>query len=77
MDYHRWKSKNTIIDGQLSGQSIFSISTGFNVNIINLTFINGNNTISSAITNEGALKIDNTSFRDNILKHPVVLLSIM
>ena len=33
--------KNTIIDGQQSGNSIFTIASGVNVTIINLTLTNG------------------------------------
>ncbi len=42
---------NTIIDGQKSGQSIFTIISGINVTIINLTLTN------SSATNGGAILI--------------------
>ncbi len=58
---------NTIINGMNTGQ-IFNISQGINVNLNNLTFINGSSifdNVSGAISNSGNLTILNCSFINN------------
>ena len=60
--------KNTIINGQQSGNSIFTIASGVNLTIINLTLTNGmSNNDGGAIKNEngGNLTIDSCSFTNN------------
>ncbi len=59
--------KNTIINGQQSGYSIFTIISGVNVTIINLTLTNGISYDGGAIYNGngGTLTVDNSTFRDN------------
>lgn len=54
----------TIIDGENLNR-IFFIPSGVNVNIYNLTFINGNNTGSGAIQNNGTLTVNNCIFTSN------------
>jgi hypothetical protein len=55
--------KNTIINGQASGNSIFIIDSGVNLTIENLTLANATN---SAITNNGTLDVMNSTFTNNI-----------
>ena len=58
--------KNTIINGQKSGQSIFTITSGVNVTIINLTFTNGTSNLGGAIYNDGGTLTDtNDTFNNN------------
>ena len=60
--------KNTIINGQQSGNSIFTIASGVNLTIINLTLTNGtSNNGGGAINNEygGTLTVDSCSFTNN------------
>ena len=60
--------KNTIINGQQSGNSIFTIASGVNLTIINLTLTNGtSNNGGGAINNiyGGTLTVDNCSFTNN------------
>lgn len=59
-------TKNTIIDGLKSGQSIFNLNPGLNVTVINLTFINGYANGGAAIFNSNSnLVVINSSFLDN------------
>jgi autotransporter family porin len=57
--------KNTIINGQKSGNSIFTIASGVNVTIINLTLTNGTSVQGGAIFNSGILTVDNSTFTNN------------
>jgi len=60
--------KNTIIDGQQSGNSIFNITSGVNVTIINLTLTNGmtgSTGNGAAIDSSGTLTVDNITFTNN------------
>jgi hypothetical protein len=62
--------KNTIINGQQYGNSIFTIASGVNITIINLTLTNGttsNGIGGGAIDNEngGTLTISNSTFTNN------------
>ena len=60
--------KNTIIDGQQSGNSIFNITSGLNVTIINLTLTNGmtgSTGNGAAIDSSGNLTVDNCTFTNN------------
>ena len=60
--------KNTIIDGQQSGNSIFTIASGVDLKIINLTLTNGtSNNGGGAINNVygGTLTVDRCSFTNN------------
>ncbi len=56
---------NTIIDGQQSGNAIFTIISGINVTIINLTFTNNSAVDGSAIDNAGTLTVTNDTFTAN------------
>ena len=56
----------TIINGQKSGNSIFTIPSGVTVTIINLTLTNGTTThYGGAIDNCGNLTVDNITFTGN------------
>ncbi len=59
--------KNTIINGQQSGNPIFTIISGVNVKIINLTLTNGTtNYYGGAIYNNGeSLDLTNSTITDN------------
>ena len=60
--------KNTIINGQQSGNSIFTIASGVDLTIINLTLTNGtSNNGGGAINNVygGTLTVDRCSFTNN------------
>jgi hypothetical protein len=58
--------KNTIINGQQSGNPIFTIASGINITIINLTLTNGTSwQDGGAIHNNGTLSIDNSTFTNN------------
>lgn len=57
--------KNTIIDGQQSGNSIFTIASGINITITNLTLINGKSGNGGAIDNSGNLTVNNCIFINN------------
>lgn len=57
--------KNTIINGQQSGQSIFIINSGITVKLINLTFTNNTATYGGAISNNGNLIDTNNTFNNN------------
>ena len=63
--------KNTIINGQKSGLSIFTIASGLNITIINLTLTNGkSNTNGGAIYNNGGtLTVDSSTFNNNTSTH--------
>ena len=56
---------NTIINGQQSGQTIFTIVSEVNVTIINLTFTNNTATNGGAIYNSGVLTVSNDTFTNN------------
>ena len=56
---------NTIIDGQQSGNAIFTIISGINVTIINLTLTNNSAVEGSAIDNAGTLTVTNDTFTNN------------
>ena len=57
--------KNTIINGQQSGNSIFTIANGVNFTIINLTLTNNTAYDGGAIYNGGTLTIENSTFTNN------------
>jgi predicted outer membrane repeat protein len=57
--------KNTIINGQQSGKSIFKIGSGLNVTIANLTLTDGTSDNGGAIYNEGTLTVTNDTFNTN------------
>lgn len=64
--------QNTIIDGSQSATSIFTINSGLNVTISNLTIINNNNNnpeMDGAIYNDGNLTIENSTFTNNFAAH--------
>lgn len=56
---------NTIVDGQQSGNSIFTVATDVKLTIINLTLTNGTSRSGSAIENTGTLAVYNTTFTSN------------
>ncbi len=55
---------NTIINGNQSGNSIFTIAMGVNLTIINLTLTNATAKYG-AIENNGILTVSNSTFRNN------------
>ena len=57
--------QNTIINGQQSGHSIFTIASGVNLTIINLTLTNGTSNNGGAIANDGNLNVYNSTFTYN------------
>ena len=57
--------QNTIINGQQSGHSIFTIASGVYLTIINLTLTNGTSNIGGAIANDGDLNVYNSTFTNN------------
>jgi autotransporter family porin len=57
--------QNTIINGQQSGHSIFTIASGVYLTIINLTLTNGTSDIGGAIANDGDLNVYNSTFTNN------------
>ena len=57
--------QNTIINGQQSGHSIFTIASGVYLTIINLTLTNGTSDIGGAIANYGNLNVYNSTFINN------------
>jgi hypothetical protein len=58
--------KNTIINGQQSGNPIFTIASGINITIINLTLTNGTSwQDGGAIDNYGTLSISKSTFTNN------------
>ena len=59
--------KTTIINGQKSGNSIFTIESGITVTISNLTLTNGTVMMNNggAIENWGTLTVDNSTFTNN------------
>ena len=57
--------KNTIINGQQSGQSIFTIASGVYLTIINLTLTNATSNTDGAIYNDGNLNVYNSTFTNN------------
>jgi predicted outer membrane repeat protein len=56
---------NTIINGKQSGNNIFTIATGINLTIINLTLTNAT-TNTGAIYNNGILTVNNSTFTGNL-----------
>ncbi|ADZ09742.1 conserved repeat domain protein [Methanobacterium lacus] len=56
---------NTIVDGQQSGNSIFTVATDVKLTIINLTLTNGTSRSGGAIENTGTLAVYNTTFTGN------------
>lgn len=60
--------ENTILDAQEQG-SIFSIASGLNVTIHNLTFRGGNATWGGTIVNNGNLTIINSTFANNTVSN--------
>ena len=64
------QEKTIINGGKLAGKpaNIFTILSGVNVNINNLTIengYNGNDGLGGAISNEGTLTVNNITFKDN------------
>ena len=57
--------KNTIINGQQSGQSIFTVASGVYLTLINLTLTNATSDIGGAINNDGTLNVYNSTFTNN------------
>ncbi|MGB9201183.1 beta strand repeat-containing protein [Methanobacterium sp.] len=57
--------ENTIINGQQSGYSIFTIISGVNVTITNLTLTNVKTSNDGAISNTGTLTVNNCTFNNN------------
>ena len=57
--------KNTIINGKQSGYSIFTIESGANLTIANLTLTNGTSDTGGAIYSEGTLNVENCTFTNN------------
>ena len=57
---------NTIINGQKSGQPIFTIASGVSVTIIDLTFTNNTAVNGEAIYNNGNLTETNDTFNNNM-----------
>lgn len=57
--------KNTIINGQQSGNSIFIIVPGIIVNITNLTLTNNTANYGGAIYNSGGLIVTKCTFTNN------------
>ena len=57
--------KNTIINGQQSGNSIFKILPGITVNINNLTLTNNSANLGGAIYNWGSLTVMNCTLTNN------------
>jgi predicted outer membrane repeat protein len=55
---------NTIINGKQSGNNIFTIATGVNLTIINLTLTNATSNYG-AIFNNGTLTVDKSTFTNN------------
>lgn len=56
---------NTIVDGQQSGNSIFTVTADVKLTIINLTLTNGTSRSGGAIENNGMLAVYNTTFTSN------------
>ena len=57
--------KNTMINGQQSGQSIFTIASGVYLTIINITLTNATFDNGGAIYNYGKLNVYNSTFTNN------------
>ena len=57
--------QNTIINGQQSGNSIFTIEQGVIVTITNLTLTNGTSNVGGAIVNHGNLTVTDSTFNNN------------
>ncbi|MCE7698619.1 MAG: hypothetical protein K8E24_007210, partial [Methanobacterium paludis] len=57
--------QNTIINGQQSGNSIFTIEQGVIVTITNLTLENGTSNVGGAIVNHGNLTVTDSTFNNN------------
>jgi len=63
--------KNTIINGQQSGNPIFTIISGVNITIINLTLTKGTSEQGGGINNIGDLTITDTTIKDNTVNSTV------
>ena len=64
--------QNTIINGTNSGNSIFTIASGVNATLINLTLTQGQSSNGGAIYNNGTLSVTNCTLTDNTANSSVV-----
>ncbi len=59
------QTQNKVIIDGLKTKQIITITTGYNVNITNITFTNGKAEQGGAINNQGTINITNSSFINN------------